>query len=224
MKFALVDGERREAQPGLPAKCPGCGGAMIPKCGERRLRVWHWAHRGTHTCDYLREPETEWHRAWKNKFPEDWQEKPHRSEDGEKHIADVKTDRGIVIEFQHSFLHRDERESREKFYQNMVWVVDGLRRVRDRSRFFELLARASIVKDKPLTFSLPLSECELLRDWIDSRKQVFFDFGDNSEPGDPPSFGGPVLWRLEPRSLSGEAHLSPVLRTSFRTNTVMGGH
>ena len=42
------------------------------------------------------------------------------------HIADVKTDRGIVIEFQHSFLHRNERESREKFYQNMVWVVDGL--------------------------------------------------------------------------------------------------
>jgi hypothetical protein len=139
-------------------------------------------------------------------------------------LNNVKTDRGIVIEFQHSFLHRDERESREKFYQNMVWVVDGLRRVRDRSRFFELLARASIVKDKPLTFSLPLSECELLRDWIDSRKQVFFDFGDNSEPGDPPSFGGPVLWRLEPRSLSGEAHLSPVLKTSFRTNTVMGGH
>src|SRR5215471_3563051 len=117
MKFALVDGERREAQRGLSGKCPGCGRAMIPKCGERRLRVWHWAHRGTHTCDYLREPETEWHRAWKNKFPEDWQEKPHRSEDGEKHIADVKTDRGIVIEFQHSFLHRDERESREKFYQ-----------------------------------------------------------------------------------------------------------
>src|SRR5262249_5460114 len=48
-----------------------------------------------------------------------------------------------------------------------------------------------------------------------SPKPVFFDFGDNSEPGDPPSFGGPVLWRLEPRSPNGEAHLSPVLKTSF---------
>jgi hypothetical protein len=162
----------------------------------------------------LREPETEWHRAWKNKFPEDWQEKPHQS-DGERHIADVKTDRGIVIEFQHSFLLRDERESREKFYQNMVWVVDGLRRVQDRSRFFGLLARASIVKDKPLTFSLPLNKCALLRDWVDSRKPVFFDFGDNSEPGDPLSFPAPVLWRLDPHSPEGEAHLSPVLKTSF---------
>jgi competence protein CoiA len=127
----------------------------------------------------------------------------------------VKTDRGVVCEFQHSCLCRDERESREKFYQNMVWVVNGLRRARDRSRFFELLARASIVKAKPLIFTLPLNNCALLRDWVDSRKQVFFDFGDNSEPGDPPSFGGPVLWRLEPRSPKGEAHLSPVLKTSF---------
>ena len=226
MKFALVDGERREAQPGLPAKCPGCGGAMIPKCGERRLRVWHWAHRGTHTCDYLREPETEWHRAWKNKFPEDWQEKPHRSEDGEKHIADVKTDRGIVIEFQHSFLHRDERESREKFYQNMVWVVDGLRRVRDRKRFFASLKERSLLKAKPLTFSLSSNEGALLRDWVDSRNPVFFDFGDNpvllNFGYSPLFFDTPVLWRLDPRSPEGKAHLSPVGKTSFLNHYLKG--
>jgi hypothetical protein len=40
----------------------------------------------------------------------------------------VKTDFGVVLEFQHSPLHRDEREARENFYQKMVWVVDGLRR------------------------------------------------------------------------------------------------
>jgi hypothetical protein len=118
---------------------------MIAKCGEHN--VWHWAHRGTRTCDPWWE-QTEWHLAWKNQFPEDWQEKPHRSQDGEMHIADVKTDRGVVIEFQHSHLDREERESRENFYQKIVWVVDGLRRVLDKSRFFELLARASIVKTK----------------------------------------------------------------------------
>src|SRR5262249_46405857 len=128
MKFALVEGERREAKPGLSGKCPIHGHAMIAKCGE--YRVNHWAHRANCTCDHWWEPETEWHRAWKNQFPEGWQEIIHQSqsEAGERHIADVKTESGAVIEFQHSFLRRDERESREKFYRKLVWVVDGLRR------------------------------------------------------------------------------------------------
>jgi competence protein CoiA len=148
MKFAVVGEERREAQPGLSGKCPLCGNAMIAKCGD--IRVRHWAHLGTRTCDPWWEPETEWHRAWKNRFPENWQEISHLSENGEKHRADVKTDRGVVLEFQHSFLQREERESREKFYRNMVWVVNGLRRVRDRSGFFESLARAWI-RHSPVT-------------------------------------------------------------------------
>src|SRR5262249_39418969 len=154
MKFALVDGERREAKPGLSGKCPGCGNAVIAKCGE--LRVWHWAHWRKRDCDRWSEPETEWHRAWKNQFPEGWQEIIHQSqsEAGERHIADVKTESGVVLEFQLSHLPREEREARENFYRNMVGVVYGLRRVRDRPRFFEALARASIVKAKPLTYSL----------------------------------------------------------------------
>ena len=211
MKFAVVGGERREARPGLLAECPVCGDAMIAKCGEHR--VHHWAHRAIRSCDHWWETETEWHRAWKNHFPEDCQEKIHQSQDGEKHIADVKTDRGVVLEFRHSFLCRDERESRETFYQEMVWVVDGLRRGRDRSRFFASLVRASIVKLKPLTYTLSSNEGALLRDWADSRWPVFLDFGDNGEPGEP--FGGAVLWRLEPRSPKGKARLSPVLKTSF---------
>lgn len=126
----------------------------------------------------------------------------------------MKTGRGIVLEFQHSFLHRDERESRETFYQNMVWVVDGLRRVRDRSRFFEL-ARKRPNRQSQTADILTAIECALLRDWVDSRKPVFFDFGNNSELGDSLSFPAPVLWRLEPRSPKGAAHLSPVLKTAF---------
>ena len=211
MKFALVEGERREAQPGLSGKCQHCGGVMLAKCGE--INVWHWAHRGTRICDGWWEPETEWHRTWKDQFRSEWQEIPQWSDNGEKHVADVKTDRGMVLEFQRSHLRKEERESREIFYQNMVWVVYGLRRVRDRPRFFASLTATSIVKAKPLTFSLPSDECALLRDWVGSRKTVFFDFADNSDPGDPLSFD--VLWRLDPRSPKGEAHLSPVLRSSF---------
>jgi hypothetical protein len=126
----------------------------------------------------------------------------------------------MVLEFQHSPLRRNEREARENFYQKMVWVVDGLARVRDRKRFFASLAKDSkrdpIVKEKPLTYSVRSNEGALLRDWVDSRKPVFFDFGDNNEFGDLGRFRMPLLWRLDPHSPNGEAHLSPVTRTSFR--------
>ena len=105
MKFAIVKGERREAEPGLSAACVGCGKAMVAKCGE--LRVWHWAHRGAWTCDRWWEPETKWHRVWKNNFPKEWQEVVGTAENGERHIADVRTKQGLVLEFQHSFLSED---------------------------------------------------------------------------------------------------------------------
>jgi hypothetical protein len=201
MKLADVEGERREAEPGLSAKCPGCGSPMIARCGE--LRVWHWSHQGRRTCDPWWEPETEWHRAWKNNFPEIWQEFFQTAENGERHIADVKTERGLVIEFQHSPLRRDERESREHFYGNIVWVVDGRRRVRDRPKFFASLGEARVAKLAPLVVALPSKEGALLRDWQASRAPVFFDFGDS------------MLWRLNPRSPVGVAYLSPVLKTAF---------
>src|SRR5215469_13500771 len=187
MKFAVVEGERREAQPGVPAECPVCGAAMIAKCGH--VRVPHWAHRAIRTCDSWWEPETEWHRAWKNQFPRECQEIIHQSEMGEKHIADVKTKYRVVIEFQHSHLRRDERDSREKFYQKMVWVADGLRRKRDMKKFFALVDQAAILNREPLLVSVPWKEeSALLRDWEDSNVPVYFDFQDNR----------PYLWRLNP--------------------------
>ena len=51
--------------------------------------------KGRRFCDPWWENETEWHRAWKDQFPADWQEIVHHAEDGEKHIADVKTDRWL---------------------------------------------------------------------------------------------------------------------------------
>lgn len=46
-------------------------------------------------------------------------------ESGEKHIADVKTDSGWVLEFQHSNINPKERLSRNSFYPKLVWVVDA---------------------------------------------------------------------------------------------------
>lgn len=123
MQYALVDGERKEAIAGVAGECPTCGAAMVAKCGTRV--VHHWAHRGRRNCDPWWENETEWHRAWKNRFPEACREISHIAPDGEIHRADIRTPTGIYIEVQHSSMTDAERKSREAFYQNLVWVIDG---------------------------------------------------------------------------------------------------
>ncbi|MGO8224758.1 competence protein CoiA [Rhizobium ruizarguesonis] len=146
MKFAVVDGVRREAAPGLSGTCPGCEAPVMPKCGA--IRLHHWAHRSTVLCDPWREPETEWHRAWKNHFPIEWQEVWHRSDDRVVHIADVRTVGGSVLEFQHSPISREERGSREAFYRPMAWVADGTRLKRDLPSFCDALTNAPLCRNE----------------------------------------------------------------------------
>jgi competence protein CoiA len=107
MQYAIVSGHRREAFPGGQGDCPTCGSEMVAKCGPRVIH--HWAHAGRRNCDPWWENETLWHREWKNLF----------------HRADIKSPTGIVIEVQHSSMTDAERLSREKFYGNLVWIVDG---------------------------------------------------------------------------------------------------
>jgi hypothetical protein len=175
---------------------------MVARCGE--IRVWHWAHLGKRACDHWWEPETEWHRDWKDQFPVEWQEVIQWAEDGEKHIADIKTEHGGVIEFQHSYLKAEERRAREAFYSRMVWVVDGLSRKTDRPRFFKALESGACVCQEPLTLSVFSDECALLRDWVESRVPVFFDFGEANK-----FRGTPVLWYLSPKSPDGRALVLP---------------
>ena len=75
MRFALVDGQRREPESGLVGECTGCGSPVLARCGD--VRVWHWAHKGRRRGHPWWENETEWHRRWKGHFPEDWQEVTH---------------------------------------------------------------------------------------------------------------------------------------------------
>ena len=97
---------------------------MISKCGTKV--IWHWAHSPKRDCDPWWENETPWHREWKSYFPKEWRERVHEDlATGEKHIADVKTDTELVIEFQNSPMPPGELESREQFYGNMIWIVNG---------------------------------------------------------------------------------------------------
>ncbi|MGO7542386.1 competence protein CoiA [Rhizobium ruizarguesonis] len=123
VQFALVENQRSEARPGLKGVCATCGGATHSKCGPRIMH--HWAHASRRECDPWWENETEWHREWKNLFPAECREQTRIAPDGEIHRADIITPTGIVIEIQHSAMTDGERQSREAFYQNLVWIVDG---------------------------------------------------------------------------------------------------
>lgn len=191
MKYALVNGQRQEARPGLAGECLGCGRPMSAKCGE--IKVWHWAHRGERMCDAWWENETEWHRRWKGYFPVEWQEIIHTAESGEKHIADVKTAQGWVLEFQHSFLKPGERQARDFFYPRLVWIVDGTRRKRDQVQFFDALNAGGRVSEKPIVRKIFSDECALLREWAGSQAPIFFDFGEVHR-----------LWWLLPKGPNGK--------------------
>ena len=136
MKYALHNNAKVEATPGANGICACCGSELVAKCGSQK--VWHWAHKSKKHCDHWWENKTQWHRDWKNYFPQDWQEVVHSAGDGEKHIADVKTPSGLVIEFQHSAINPDEQSSRERFYKKMIWVVNGTRLKTDREKFASL--------------------------------------------------------------------------------------
>lgn len=178
MKFALVGEQRQEAQPGLSGSCPACGNQMLAKCGE--VRIWHWAHQGNRMCDPWWENETEWHRVWKGHFPVNWQEVVQHSESGERHIADVKTDRGWVIEFQHSHIKPEERLSRDTFYSKLVWVVDGSRRKRDKMQLLHAWEQGTSVGANPRLRRTPPAKSVLLREWSGSPAPIFFDFGEET--------------------------------------------
>ena len=136
--------------------CPCCEAKVTSKCGD--IKLWHWAHYSKRDCDIWWENETQWHRDWKGVFPTDWQEVIHRADDGEKHIADVKTQHGCVLEFQHSFVSNEERSSRNDFYPNLVWVVDGLRRKRDKDQFFNALNSGAKLIASPLLIKISTDE------------------------------------------------------------------
>ncbi|WP_254070991.1 competence protein [Pedobacter sp. L105] len=70
--------------------------------------------------------ETPWHRNWKKAFPPTFREVSFSDLIlGELHRADVHTPCGTTLEFQNSPITLEELQSREAFYPNLVWVLNG---------------------------------------------------------------------------------------------------
>jgi hypothetical protein len=212
MQYAMSNGERREAERGLIGKCPICEVPVRPKCGK--IRVPHWYHPPGHS-EHRWEPETEWHRRWKDRFPKEWQEVCHRAENGERHLADVKTARGQVLEFQHSPISDEERSSREAIYREMCWVVDGSGSKNGRKTFVKALHVGRVLQQNPLKCAVPTASSTLLRKWEASQKVVVFDFGELEHSFGSFSFAAPVLWMSLPERQNGETVLRPIYRSEF---------
>lgn len=130
MQYSTLNGQRVSPFPKGRGKCDICGSDTTAKCGEKIM--WHWAHNSKRDCDPWWENETEWHRQWKEHFPESFREVVHHDPVlGEKHRADIKSDKGIILEIQNSPISLEELRSREAFYRNLVWIVNG-KKFRDR--------------------------------------------------------------------------------------------
>lgn len=102
--------------------CPNCGAVVKAYCGE--IYTHHWRHLESQHCDDWGEAESDWHRAWKNNFPFDWQEVIIK-ENGEQHIADVRNSLGIVLELQNSSISSETIRIRERFYGYMIWLINA---------------------------------------------------------------------------------------------------
>ena len=130
MKWALgEDGQRILATWGARAEEPGSHWPVIAKCGHTGRRH-HWARRPGGVPDAWSEPETPWHRDWKERLvPDNHQEYTFKGGPSGYHRADAIGKGGIVVEFQHSSISPQHICDREEFYlanaASMIWVVDA---------------------------------------------------------------------------------------------------
>ena len=134
MQFALNEKNERinikDAISGEKYCCPCCKSLLIQKKGT--LMIWHYAHKSLDNCISYYDNKGEWHRQMQDLFPEKNRE-IFECFGKYRHIYDVLTDNGTIIEFQHSPLSVDDFRKRTKDYvfrsiayktPRPIWVFD----------------------------------------------------------------------------------------------------
>jgi hypothetical protein len=217
MKFALVNNIKSEAVKGVIGLCPSCNSELIAKCGNKMLH--HWSHKRVSNCDPWWENEGEWHRNWKNHYPIDWQERLFIDAiTNEKHIADVITSNQLVIEFQNSPISQEERNSREKFYKNMVWVVNGSNRKRDYKRFLKA-SKGFLPGESRSVYNVRDTEDFFPMEWLNSTVPVVLDFNENNKLSIPQNDN---LYCLMPFKTRRDYIITVIPRDVFINYTING--
>lgn len=178
------------------AKCPLCKSNVVSKCGE--INIHHWAHKINEGCDSWSEPETYWHKSWKNSFPIDNREVVIQKY-GKKHFADLYTYDDIVIELQNSSISSETIREREDFYgKRLLWILNG-GRFRNHISIFQndRIKEIKLENNRKYLYSeIALSDENIneyletsdeftffwkfpIRSWKKSRRPVFLDINEN---------------------------------------------
>jgi len=154
MIWAIKNSEKIKAQPKQKALCPICNEELIAKCGKIKIWHWAHKS-GTDCDDWYEPESAwhlNWKNLFPKKQQEVIIKKcvseycysnklgtapihgaghfpcNHKNCADcvfKKHIADIKTKTGLVIELQHSPISSENIKIREEFYDNMIWVLDG---------------------------------------------------------------------------------------------------
>ena len=147
--------EKEEARPKQIAKCPICNEEVISKCGK--IKVWHWAHKNKRDCDSWYEPESQWHKKWKDEYPKELQEFTMGC-----HRADIRTKSRWIIELQNSTISAGDIIEREIYYKRMIWLLNS-----------ETLCKGFRLRDKngKITFRWKNPP----KSWWSSNKEIYID-------------------------------------------------
>ena len=134
MQFAINKENRRiniiDAIIGEQYYCPCCKSLLVQKKGS--FLIWHFAHKYLDNCISYYDNKGEWHRKMQELFPENNRE-IFESFSSYRHIYDVLTESGIIIEFQHSPISLEDFKKRTKDYvfrslmnktPRPIWVFD----------------------------------------------------------------------------------------------------
>jgi len=146
-------------------------------------------------------------------FPDAWQEVVQHDQFGEKHVADVRTEHGLTLEFQRSYLKPEECTAREMCYGNMLWIVDGSRLGRDLPRFLDGFNSCKAIAKGVYISTAP--EEIFPSNWIACKAPVLFDFANTTVVTERAVHLIRPLWCLLPKRVLGRAVVLPIPREHF---------
>ena len=163
-KINIVDYTDRDIKVFSPLGKP-----LIGRRGNKN--VHHFSHRYSGDRDSWAHPiMTPWHYSYQTIC------RPERVEvriekEGVLHIADIFTDKGLVVELQHSSIYDDDILEREQFYGDMIWLFDYSLRTTPQGK--QIFRGRVIFTDKSDTYIKVRLSAEPKR----TTKPTFYDVG-----------------------------------------------
>jgi len=105
--------------------CVRCGREVT--ISKKKFGIKSYAHSRGQSCLTDKNPFSDWHDKWKEKFPAEFREIPASNSSGDSRRADVLMG-GYVLEFQSSRMASKEFDARNKFWTGLgykiIWIFN----------------------------------------------------------------------------------------------------